>query len=136
MGYICGKWFLYYYSGLSQVYYSGLGFFITILGLECGLRLQLTNQELIKLASPYLFPTFTFTFTFTTTTITTTTITITITTMSSTPTSLALAVVIYTTDDTATTTAAVGARSEDEVEEEDEDEFDDAIGKSILLGRF
>jgi hypothetical protein len=44
------------------------------------------------------------------------------------------AVVIYTTDDTAAA-AAVGARGEDEVKE-DEDEFDDAVGKSILPGRF
>ena len=32
--------------------------------------------------------------------------------------------------------AAVGARGKDEDKEEDEDKFDDAIGKSILLGRF
>jgi hypothetical protein len=44
------------------------------------------------------------------------------------------AVVIYTTDDTATA-AAVSARGEDKVKE-DKDEFDDAVGKSILLGRF
>jgi hypothetical protein len=50
--------------------------------------------------------------------------------MSSTPASLAI--VIYTTNDTATT--AIRAKGEGEVE--DEDEYDDAIGKSILLGRF
>jgi hypothetical protein len=66
--------------------------------------------------------------------------------MSSAPASLAaadvsspasFAVVIYTIDDTAAA-AAVGTRGEDEVEEEDEDEdeFDNAIGKSILLGHF
>jgi hypothetical protein len=55
--------------------------------------------------------------------------------MSFAPASPALAVVIYTIDDTAAA-AAVGAGSKDEVEEEDEDEFDDAISKSILLGRF
>jgi hypothetical protein len=44
------------------------------------------------------------------------------------------AVVIYTTDDTAAA-AAVGARGEDKVKE-DKDEFNDAVGKSILLGRF
>jgi hypothetical protein len=32
--------------------------------------------------------------------------------------------------------AVVGARGEEEVEEKVEDEFDDAIGKSILPGRF
>ncbi len=58
--------------------------------------------------------------------------------MSSAPASLA--VVIYTTDDTAA--AAVRAEGEGEVEVEgegeveDEDENDDAIGKSILPGRF
>jgi hypothetical protein len=44
------------------------------------------------------------------------------------------AVVIYTTDDTAAA-AAVGARGKDKVKE-DKDEFDDAVSKSILLGRF
>jgi hypothetical protein len=56
--------------------------------------------------------------------------------MSSAPASFA--VVIYTTDDTAA--AAVRAEGEGEVEVEgeieDEDEYDDAIGKSILPGRF
>ena len=50
--------------------------------------------------------------------------------MSSAPASLA--VVIYTTDDT----AAAAVRAEGEGEVEDEDEYDDAIGKSILPGRF
>jgi hypothetical protein len=44
------------------------------------------------------------------------------------------AVVIYTTDNTAAA-AAVGARGEDKVKE-DKDKFDDAVSKSILLGRF
>jgi hypothetical protein len=52
--------------------------------------------------------------------------------MSSAPASLA--VVIYTTDDAAA--AAVCAEGEGEGEVEDEDEYDDAIGKSILPGRF
>ena len=56
--------------------------------------------------------------------------------MSSAPASLA--VVIYTTNDTAA--AAVRAKGEGEVEVEgeieDKDEYNDAIGKSILLGRF
>jgi hypothetical protein len=57
--------------------------------------------------------------------------------MSSAPASLA--VVIYTTDDTAA--AAVRAEGEGEGEGEGEvesevEEYDDAIGKSILPGRF
>jgi hypothetical protein len=51
--------------------------------------------------------------------------------MSSAPASLA--VVIYTADNAA---AAVRAEGEGEGEVEDEDEYDDAIGKSILPGRF
>ena len=111
MGYISSKWFLYYYSGLSQAYYSGIGFFITIPGLECGLMLQPINQELIKLAGPYSFPTFTFT-----TTPTTTITTNIITTMSSAPASLAI--VIYTTNDTTATT--LHAKGEGEGESEGE----------------
>jgi hypothetical protein len=58
--------------------------------------------------------------------------------MSSAPASLAA--VMYTADDTAA--AAVCAEGEGEgvgegeVEDEDEDELNDAIGKSILPGRF
>ena len=90
---------------------------------------KVATHELVKLASPYSFPTFNFT---TTTTTTITTIT-TISTMSSTLASFAI--VIYTTNET-TATAAISTRGEDEVKEEDKDEYDDAIGKSILLGRF
>jgi hypothetical protein len=52
--------------------------------------------------------------------------------MSSVPASLA--VVIYTIDDTAAT-AAVSAKGKDKVKK-DKDEFDNAVGKSILLGCF
>jgi hypothetical protein len=44
------------------------------------------------------------------------------------------AVVIYTIDNT-TAAAAVSAKGKDKVKE-DKDEFDDAVSKSILLGRF
>ena len=109
ISYISSKWFLYYYSGL--------GFFI-----RPGMWPKVTTYELGKLAGPYLF----LTFTFTTTT--------TITTMSSAPASLA--VVIHTADDTAAAAVRAEGEGEGEVEDEDEDEYDDAIGKSILPGRF
>ncbi len=58
--------------------------------------------------------------------------------MSSAPASFA--VVINTTDDTAAAAVRAEGEGEGEVEVEgeieDEDEYDDAIGKSILPGRF
>ena len=54
--------------------------------------------------------------------------------MSSAPASLA--VVIYTADDTAAAVVCAEGEGEGKGEGEVEDEYNDAIGKSILPGRF